>query len=71
MIQTFKSAPEIAAKKEIADYSEQFEKFKMLYSNYTDEQLQTIITEGKHISQAINAARQILNERKSIQDKSS
>jgi uncharacterized membrane protein len=67
--QAFQSPPEYAAKKEIADYSEQLEKFKMLYSNYSDEQLQTIITEGKHTSQAINAARQILNERKSLQEK--
>jgi len=69
LIQTFKSPPEVAAKKETAEYTDQIEKFKKLYYNHSDEQLQTIIAEGRHINEAINAARQILTERKTIQHK--
>ncbi|WP_156140819.1 hypothetical protein [Sporocytophaga myxococcoides] len=69
LIQAFKSPPETAAKKEIVEYAEQIEKFKKLYSGFSDEQLQSIIREGRHIKEAINAARQVLNERKSLHDK--
>lgn len=69
LMQNFKSPPEVTAKKETTEYTDQIEKFKKLYYNHSDEQLQTIIAEGRHINEAINAARQILNERKTSHDK--
>ena len=62
----FGPTPEQADKNARRRQTEQIDKFKDRYSKYSDEQLNIILTENKFVPDALQAVRQLLNERQKI-----
>ncbi len=59
-----KQTPEERENYEKAIFAEETEKFKERYKNYSNETLTEIITENKYVPGALEAARQLLHERR-------
>ena len=60
-----KQTPEEQERIEKVRFAEEVEKFKGKYKNYSAETLTEIITANKYVPEALEAARQLLNERQS------
>lgn len=58
-----KQTPEEREKNEKARFAEGVEKFKGKYDGYSTETLTEIVTANKYVPEALEAARQLLNER--------
>jgi hypothetical protein len=63
MAKPFKLKPEEASKHKLKMQQTEINRFKERYSSYSDESLQTILEEKKYMSEALEAARLILDER--------
>jgi hypothetical protein len=58
-----KQTPEEQERAEKARFAERVEKFKWKYESYSAETLTEIVTANKYVPEALEAARQLLNER--------